>query len=235
MILVDKQIGEVVAAEHVRIDPFEAKQIQPASYDLRVGAQGISTTSKQVVNIKEKGYFELRPGDFAVVLTREMLSFNDSYTARIGLRSKYARKGIIATTGPQIDPGFNGRLKIGITNLSPHAIAMPFEDDFITIEIHKLHMPCQKPYAGDYQGDTELSPRDIEAVAEGDNIGFAKMLDTMRALSKNVSELTMNVDKQIKQSEIVVKQNKSIMWLVGIGLAIIGLMTGLIGLVIGLS
>ena len=184
MILVDQQIGEVVAAEHVRIDPFEVKQIQPASYDLRVGAQVISTTSKQVVNIKEKGYFELRPGDFAVVLTREVLSF---------------------------------------------------EDDFITIEIHKLHMPCQKPYAGDYQGDTELSPRDIEAVAEGDNIGFAKMLDTMRALSKNVSELTMNVDKQIKQSEIVVKQNKSIMWLVGVGLAIIGLMTGLIGLMVGLS
>ena len=46
MILVDKQIGEVVAARHVQIDPFEAKQIQPASYDLRVGAQGISTTSK---------------------------------------------------------------------------------------------------------------------------------------------------------------------------------------------
>ena len=235
MILVAKQIGEVVAAEHVRIDPFEEKQIQPASYDLRVGAQGISTTSKQVANIKEKGYFELRPGDFAVVLTREVLSFNDSYAARIGLRSKYARKGIIATTGPQIDPGFNGRLKIGITNLSPHVIAMPFEDDFITIEIHKLHMPCQKPYAGDYQDDTELSPRDIEAVVEGDNIGFAKMLDTMRALSKNVSELTMNVDKQIKQGEIVLKQNKSIMWLVGIGLAIIGLMTGLIGLMIGLS
>ena len=76
MILVDKQIGEVVAAEHVRIDSFEAKQIQPASYDLRVGAQGISTTSKQVVNIKEKGYFELRPGDFAVVLTREVLSLD---------------------------------------------------------------------------------------------------------------------------------------------------------------
>ena len=227
MILVDKQIGEVVAAEHVRIEPFEAKQIQPASYDLRVGARGISTTSRQVVNIKEKGYFEPRPGDFAVVLTREALSFNDCYTARIGLRSKYARKGIIATTGPQIDPGFNGRLKTGITNLSPHAIAMPFEDDFITIEIHKLHMRCQKPYAGDYQGDTALSPRDIEAVVEGDNIGFAKMLDTMRALSKNVSELTSNVDKQIKQSEIVLRQNKAIMWLVGIGLAIIAVISGL--------
>ena len=89
-------------------------------------------------------------------------------------------------------------------------------------------MPCQKPYAGDYQDDTELSPRDIEAVVEGDNIGFAKMLDTMQALSKNVSELT-------KQSDMVLKQNKSIMWLLGIGLAIIGLMTGLIGLMIGLS
>ena len=227
MILVDKQIDEVVSAGHVCIDPFEAAQIQPASYDLRVGTQGISTTSKKVVNIESKGYFELHPGDFGVVLTREVLSFDDSHTARIGLRSKYARKGIIATTGPQIDPGFNGPLKIGITNLSPQIIVLPFEDDFITIEIHKLNTPCDKPYAGDYQGDMKPSARDIEAVAEGDNIGFAKMLDTMRALSKNVSELTINVDKQIRQSEIVIKQNKSIMWFVGIGLAIIGLITGL--------
>ena len=35
MILVDKQIGEVVAARHIRIDPFEARQIQDDRLDDR--------------------------------------------------------------------------------------------------------------------------------------------------------------------------------------------------------
>ena len=123
--------------------------------------------------IKKKGFFELKPGDFAIILTRELLSFDAWHSARIGLRSGYARKGIIATTGPQIDPGFKGRLKIGLTNLSPHKIALPYEDDFITIEIHKLSEAVENPYSGPYQGDERLSPSDIAAVTEGENMGKA--------------------------------------------------------------
>ena len=131
---------------------------------------------------------------------------------------------IIATTGPQVDPGYEGRLKIGVTNLSPHVVSFPFEDDFITLEIHRLPVPTGQAYDGPYQGNETLSPEDIAIVTEGDNIGFAKMLDSLRSLSENVSELTKNVNQFTEQSKIVKQQNKFTLWMVGVGLAFIALM-----------
>jgi len=74
---------------------------------------------------RSAGYLSLEPGDFAVVTVREEIALGPLHAGRFGLRSKYARKGLIATTGPQIDPGFHGRLILGFTNLTPKAITVP--------------------------------------------------------------------------------------------------------------
>ena len=116
MILTDEGIAEAVKDGAVRISPYSPDQLQPASYDLRVGSEGITTRSEHTIDIEEKGLLILSPGDFGIVVTREEIELDLKHTARIGLRSKYARKGIIATAGPQIDPGYRGRLKIGLTN-----------------------------------------------------------------------------------------------------------------------
>ncbi len=141
MILSAQQIEAAHLAREIIIDPFEQDQAQAASYDLRVGTQGATTTAKKLVNIEQEGYLLLQPGDFAVVTVLEELTLGNQYAGRFGLRSKYARKGLIATTGPQIDPGFHGRLIVGLTNLTPSAVPLPFKDDFVTIEFHKLEHP----------------------------------------------------------------------------------------------
>lgn len=56
MILTDRQILETWRQGDIAIDPFDEKQIQAATYDLRVGEQAATTTSKKVVNIRETGY-----------------------------------------------------------------------------------------------------------------------------------------------------------------------------------
>ena len=227
MILTDKMIKAAVEAGTVRLKPFDPKQVQPASYDLRVGEQGIATSGNAVVEVRRRGYFELSPGDFGILMTKELIEFDDRHTARIGLRSKYARKGIIATTGPQVDPGFRGRLKIGVTNLSPHVVTFPYDDDFITLEIHELSEAVETPYSGAYQGISDLSPEDIEAVTEGENIGFASMLESMRSISSNVSELTKSVERFASQNETIQSQYRYTLWIMGIGMGFIALLVAL--------
>ncbi|MCY4281786.1 MAG: hypothetical protein OXE03_02545 [Gammaproteobacteria bacterium] len=224
MILTDSDIIQATEQGSLVIEPFSKRQVQPASYDLRVGRQAITSSSDSVVDIEQRGFFELTPGDFAVVTTREKLEFDLSHTARIGLCSKYARKGIIATTGPQVDPGYRGRLKIGLTNLSPHSISFPFEDDLITLEIHRLTKPAGKGYSGPYQDDEVLSPDDIASVTEGENIGFSSMLDSLQSLSMNVGELTRNMERFTTQNEAIQAQNRMILWVIGLGLAAITLL-----------
>ena len=193
MILTDRQIREADEKGDIVIEPFDEGQIEPATYDLRVGEQGTTTSIKRLVNIRETGSLLLAPGDFAVVTVHETIKLGPQYAARFGLRSKFARKGLIATTGPQIDPGFYGRLIIGLTNLTPRSVSLPYKDDFISVEFHRLEEPVSEPYSGPYQGRTELGPEDIEAIMESEGMALSEVMTMLRSLSENVGTLTDNM------------------------------------------
>jgi len=197
LILTDNQISETCKKGDIIIEPFSEKQIQPATYDLRVGNQGATTTSKKIVNIKETGYLLLAPGDVGVVTVLEEIRMGLQYSGRFGLRSKYARKGLIATTGPQIDPGYHGRLIVAITNLTPKNVSLPYKDDFISVEFHRLEEPAKKLYSGPYQDKLELGSEEIEFIMESEGMALSEMLTTMRSLSENVGKLASEV-KMIK-------------------------------------
>ena len=193
MILTDRQIREAYVGGDIIIDPFEEKQLQPATYDFRVGENGATTSAKKIINIRETGYLLLVPGDFAVITVFEKLRLNNQYVGRFGLRSKYTRKGLIATTGPQIDPGYDGRLILGLTNLTPKSMAIPYKDDLISVEFHRLEEPSSKPYTGPYQHKYELGPEDIEMVVETEGMALSEVLNTLRTLTQNVAALSNEV------------------------------------------
>jgi dCTP deaminase len=219
VILTDRQIAEAQSKGDIKIEPFEERQLQPASYDLRVGDQGITTSSKKKVNIKTDGYLLVQPGDFAVVLVNEEIRLGAQYVARFGLRSKYARRGLVATTGLQVDPGFEGRLMVGITNLTPKAVSLPHLDDFLSMEFHRLAEPATRPYSGPYQGRRELGPEEIEFITESEGMALSEVLNTLRSLSANVGTLTTDMTAltaEMKQYKWVVPI------LLTIGLFVIG-------------
>ncbi len=193
MILNDRQIVEAYRKGDIVIEPFSEDQVQAATYDLRVGPQGATTSSKKVVDIRHTGYLLLQPGDFGVLTVLEIIRLGRQYAARFGLRSKFARKGLIATTGPQIDPGYHGRLIIGITNLTPKSVSLSFGDDLLSVEFHRLEEPATKPYSGPYQDRLELGPEEIEAITESEGMALSEMLTTLRSLSSNVGELASEV------------------------------------------
>jgi len=213
MILTDKKIEEACRNGDIMIDPFDERQVQAATYDLRVGAQGATTSSKKLIDIKGNGFILLQPGDFGVITVLEEIRLSPQYVGRFGLRSKYARKGLIATTGPQIDPGYQGRLIVGITNLTPRPISLPYKDDFVSIEFHRLEEPSTKPYCGPYQKKMELGPEEIEFITEREGMALSEVLTTLRSLSDNVGSLSRDV--------------KHMQWIIPlfltIGIAIIGI------------
>ncbi|HEV2815802.1 MAG TPA: dCTP deaminase [Allosphingosinicella sp.] len=217
MILTDTDIKAAIASGDIVIDPFDDRQIQPASIDLRVGDEGATTKHKQRVSIKDRGLIILEPGDFGVICILERVKFGPQYVGRLGLRSKYARKGLIATTGPQVDPGFEGSITLGLANLTPKAVSLAHRDDLLTLEIHKLDKPVANPYSGPYQGRYGLSTEDLDSIAEGDGMAFSEVLTTLRSLSANVADLT--------------SQMKTVQWMMptitAIGFAVIAVLVTL--------
>ena len=220
MILNNNQISEAVKSNFIEIDPFDENQVQAASYDLRVGKQGATASSKKLTNIEEEGYLVLKPGDFAVAIALEKIRLDAQHVGRFGLRSIYARKGLIATTGPQIDPGYEGRLIIGLTNPTPNSITLSYKDDFLTVELHKLEKPSTKPYTGKFQGKIELRPEDIEMIMETESMSIPEILTTLNSLSQNVGSFATDI-------KILTNDIKSFRWTVGIGIAVIGLIVTL--------
>jgi dCTP deaminase len=220
MILTNKQIEEAYRTGDIIVVPYDETQVQAATYDFRVGEQGATTSSKKIVNIRETGFLLLQPGDFGVITVLEEVRLGPQYVARFGLRSKYARKGLIATTGPQIDPGFHGRLIIGITNLTPKPVSLPYKDDLVSVEFHRLDQPSTKPYNGPYQNKLELGPEEIEFITETDGMALSEVLTTLRSLSENVGTLS-------KDMGVISREFKNLQWItpcvVSIGLAIIAI------------
>lgn len=193
MILNHVQIKKAHDKGALFIEDFDEEFLEPASYDLRIGNTGATSSSKCLINIEEKGWLELEPGEFGVLLMHEELKFDLWHVGRIGLKSSFAKKGIVASTGPQIDPGFQGRLKIGVTNLSPRPVRLPFKKTFLTIEFHRLSEPALQGYEGPNQRRGGLEAHDIEFLpSEPSTMSWTQVFTSLTSLTK---ELHANTER----------------------------------------
>lgn len=194
MILSDRDIRSAHQGGKIGIEPFSETSVQPASYDLRVGTQAAISSDKQVVDLATKGFVQIKPGDFVIVSTYEKLQLDASHAGRFGLTSTYARRGLIASVGAQVDPGFRGRLFVGLTNLSTKPITLPHMDVFLTVEFHLLERPVAAPYSGPYQDRDELTPEDIRVVMEREYMSQTEMMRTLETLVSTVEGLKQSMN-----------------------------------------
>jgi dCTP deaminase len=112
----DKEILEAMKSGRITIKNFDASLLHPASYDARVGEVVFKTRpEKGLVNVREKGLITIEPGEFAILTTFEHFELSVDVAGHIGLRSYFARKGLVLLSGPQINPGFRGLLVLGCT------------------------------------------------------------------------------------------------------------------------
>ncbi len=190
MILTDEKIQKAIEDGGIIIDPFDPKQLQPATYDMRVGTEAVTTSSKELRRLDQKGFITFQPGDFGFLITMEKIGLNPNHAARFGLRGGLARKGLSATTGPQIDPGYHGRLILGISNLTPNPVTLSYGEDLVSVEFHELPSPAQHPYDGPFQGVEHLRPEEISIVTEKKGMLLSEMQETLSSLSANVGRLT---------------------------------------------
>lgn len=148
-------IDKLVEAKVLKIDPFYKAEpgTQPASYDLRLGNK-ILIRGRPVDLAQEK--FMIRPGQFVAALTEEVLTLPADICGRFGVKSSFARKGLIAFGGIQIDPGFNGRVVVSFFNVGPEPIELKTGEPMFTLEFHRLEEPTKYPYAGEYQNQEDF-------------------------------------------------------------------------------
>lgn len=187
--LADQEIRREIGAGELIIAPFEESSLQPASYDFRIGRAAFVSSAKEKIDVSQKGLIVIEPGDFAVLETLERVEVGRQIAAMLGLRSEYARQGLLMLSGPQIDPGFRGVLVIRVINLAPKPVAFPYEAAFLTAQFFRLAEPVTRPYQGTRQDQTGISPRDIQELTQTEGLTLGEMMKTLSSLAQDVSEL----------------------------------------------
>ncbi len=194
MILVDRMIREAVEKGELGITEFDTECLQPASYDLRIGARVYSSSSltpeKPIDLSANGGQLKIPPYAAAILQTYETLKMPANMLAHIGLKSGLARRGFFASTGPQVDPGFEGKLIVSLMNQSPVSHLIEYKETFLTIEFHRLDARPEKTYEGPYQRKTDITREILEDLVRLEGVSLSHVASQFTELSQHLKEWT---------------------------------------------
>lgn len=161
MILVDRDIMLEHSCKRLGIEPFVLEQVQPASYDVRLGDSLLrwpssplgqiidprKPTPMETIKIPDDGVM-FHPGAFALGSTIEFFRFPDTLVGRLDGKSSIGRLGIsIHITAGFFDPGFQGTATLEIVNLNLHRSVVLYAGMAIgQMSFWRTQSAAQRPY-----------------------------------------------------------------------------------------
>lgn len=165
MILTGPEIRRQVAQGAIEIEPFDPEQLNPASYDLRLGEEFLVYNSMpldvKIDNVTVPGQIAqhagllLRPGTLYLMHTVEVLH-TDSFVTVIDGKSSVGRLGItVHLTAGYGDPGFRGQYTLEVSVVHPVRVYPGML--FCQARFHTVQGALEQ-YDGNYKGETARGP-----------------------------------------------------------------------------
>lgn len=202
----DTALNEAIESGLIEIEPAP-EEVKAASIDFRLGPEAFLGTSPGIAQLEETRLLTIPPGELALVSTFEKIRVSPQIAGHLGLRSEFARKGLALLSGPQIDPGFPGRLHVALVNLSPVEISIAHREHFLTVVFHDLGADVERPYGShpgdDYAEQDEITGAEIDDIRQHRGYAMSEVIREMATLATNVSDLRDSVDKYVKNADRV--------------------------------
>lgn len=164
-ILSDKTIKEYLEEGKIVIDPLkDEEQIQPSSVDMRLGDEFkvFKVIRKPYIDPKDEEdiaeYMEsstvpegeafiIHPNEFALATTQEYVKVPDDLVARVEGRSSMGRLGVtMHVTAGYVDPGFEGRITLEISNIGAMPVALYPGQRVCQLVFETMTTPAELPY-----------------------------------------------------------------------------------------
>jgi len=176
MVLSDRTIREEIGKGRIVIDPLDLGCVQPASVDVHldnkflvfrnsrrpfIDVRESADDLTELVEIEEDTPFMLHPGEFVLGSTLESVTLPDDLVARLEGKSSLGRLGLlIHSTAGYVDPGWQGKLTLELSNVAKLPITLYFGMKIGQLSFLRLTTPAEHPYGADglgskYQGQQE--------------------------------------------------------------------------------
>lgn len=161
MILADREIKEAVKAGEIKIDGFDEKRLQPASYDILLGNKFVislpeGTTAidpvKKIfpktreIEIEEDGEFTLHPGQMVLGTSWDFFG-SDKYLIQLSGKSSLARLGLLVhNTAGIVNPGHFLNITLELYNLNSMPIILRPKMPIAQLTFSKMTSDPQADY-----------------------------------------------------------------------------------------
>ncbi len=164
MILPDHEIKKLLKEGRLVIEPIDYPdiQIRSAGVDLRLGNEfrvfKVSTVPYIDTKQENKDYTErivldddkpfiIHPGEFILASIKEYIKMPPDIMGSVDGKSSLGRLGIsIHTTSASINPGWEGRFVLEITNMGRMPVALYPNMRIAKLVLHRLSSECERPY-----------------------------------------------------------------------------------------
>lgn len=134
--------------------------IQVDSEQVLGDRKGVKT--KEVAKFEENGeqiWVTIKPGEYYLVQTHEEINTPSDLMPILHPRTSLFRSGLLLLNS-KTDPGYVGKLTMGLTNLSPFPVKLQLGARICNIIFHKISGKTVS-YRGQHQGG-RVSPKKVE-------------------------------------------------------------------------
>lgn len=163
-LLNDADIEKHLKSGRVFVSGWKQEHLNPSSIDLCLGEEFRSFKQSDVTHINPREEFDaekithlhklergkafvLHPGDFVLASTKEYIKLPADLAARMDGKSSWGRLGIVVhSTAGTIDPGFEGKLTLEISNVAKIPVCLYPGMRICRLSFEMLSGPSKNPY-----------------------------------------------------------------------------------------
>jgi hypothetical protein len=129
-------------------------------------------------------YLEIPAHDTVIVCTREKVNIPENLIGRFGMRFGFAMRGLVLNNGPQIAPGYKGRLFCLLYNLTDKPVVLVCNKPFASIEFETTSGPARS-YEGAFQGAEHISDVAKDILPQS---GLKELFDQFQDMEKRYTK-----------------------------------------------
>lgn len=186
---------------------FEEKRIEQAAYTLTLGAAYRTDNKDRSIETLDESNktIEINPGQFSLLLTKEIVDIPQDKLAFISIKAKYKLKGLVNVSGFHVDPCFKGKLIFSVYNAGPSTITLEANKPYFLIWFSTLQGETTDDHQyvaekNTHQGQMTINVDYIDALKKGD---IASPNELLKQINENKTQIkAVETSKNLKNEKL---------------------------------
>ena len=192
----------------ILIDPFVPGRVDCASYTLAIGPevyvspndQTADPTTITIRKLSDGEAFTIPPGQFAFLLTEEVVSVPADALAFISIRAKTKFRGLVNVSGFHVDPGYRGQLTFAVFNAGPVPVHLKRGQPIFLIWYASLD--CETAIKKNVTIHKGIDPEVVTAIA-GELQSFASLSKKINDVDNALRDRVHDIEKEQTKFRVI--------------------------------